>query len=41
VRQHLNPDPPDDHLYIARPGEPAPEMMALAPDQDWCLAIAK
>ena len=39
VRQHLNPDPPDDHLYIARPGEPAREVMALAPDQDWCRAI--
>ena len=39
VRQHLNPDPPDDHLYIARPGEPAQEVMALAPDQDWCRAI--
>lgn len=39
VRQHLNSDPPDDHLYIARPGEPAREVMALAPDQDWCRAI--
>ena len=39
VRQHLNPDPPDDHLYIARPGEHAQEVMALAPDQDWCRAI--
>ena len=39
VRQHLNPDPPDDHLYIARPGEGPQEVMALAPDQDWCRAI--
>lgn len=39
VRQHLNSDPPDDHLYIARPGERAREVMALAPDQDSCRAI--
>ena len=40
VRQHLNPDPPDDHLYIARPGEPPQEVMALAPDADSSRAIA-
>jgi len=39
VRQHLNSDPPDDHLYIARPGERAQEVMALAPDSDWSRAI--
>jgi hypothetical protein len=39
VRQHLNPDPPDDHLYIAaRPGAPR-HVMALAPDADWCRTI--
>lgn len=39
VRQHLSPDPPDDHLYIVRPGERAQEVMALAPDADWSRAI--
>jgi hypothetical protein len=39
VRQHLNPDPPDDHLYIVPPGEKAQHVMALAPDRDWCRTI--
>jgi hypothetical protein len=39
VRQHLNPDPPDDHLYIGRVGGPATHVLALAPDADWCRTI--
>jgi hypothetical protein len=39
VRQHLNSDPPDDHLYIARRGARPQEVMALAPDADWCRTI--
>lgn len=39
VRQHLNPDPPDDHLYIvSEDGRPS-LLMALAPDQDWCRTV--
>jgi hypothetical protein len=39
VRQHLNPDPPDDHLYLGAAGSRARHLMALAPDADWCRAI--
>jgi hypothetical protein len=39
VRQHLNSDPPDDHLYIVPPDGIARHVMALAPDRDWCRAI--
>ena len=39
VRQHLNPDPPDDHLYVGLLGGPAKQVLALAPDADWCRTI--
>jgi len=39
VRQHLNPDPPDDHLYIGHVSGPATHVLALAPDADWCRTI--
>jgi hypothetical protein len=39
VRQHLNPDPPDDHLYVVPPDGIARHVMALAPDRDWCRTI--
>ncbi len=39
VRQHLNPDPPDDHLYVGPFGGPAHHVLALAPDADWCRTI--
>ena len=39
VRQHLNPDPPDDHLYIGHVSGSATHVLALAPDADWCRTI--
>lgn len=39
VRQRLNPDPPDDHLYLGVTGVPPRHLMALAPDSDWCRTI--
>jgi len=39
VRQHLNPDPPDDHLYLVPPDGNPRHLMALAPDQDWSRTI--
>lgn len=39
VDQDLNPDPPDDHLYLGRTDERARHLMALAPDLDWCRSI--
>ena len=39
VYQGLNPDPPDDHLYLAVPGRRAQRLMSLAPDADWCRTI--
>jgi hypothetical protein len=39
VHQDLNPDPPDDHLYLGRTDERARHLMALAPDMDWCRSI--
>jgi hypothetical protein len=40
VRQGLNIDPPDDHLFLAARGGPSRPLMALAPDADWCTRIA-
>jgi hypothetical protein len=39
IRQHLNPDPPDDHLYLVPPDGSPQHLMALAPDQDWSRTI--
>lgn len=39
VHQKLNPDPPDDHLYLGPVGHPARYLRALAPDADWSRAI--
>jgi hypothetical protein len=39
VHQGLNPDPPDDHLYLGPVGQPARYLRALAPDADWSRAI--
>jgi hypothetical protein len=39
IRQQLNPDPPDDHLYLVPPGGSPRHLMALAPDQDWSRII--
>jgi len=39
VYQGLNPDPPDDHLYLGSVGQPARYLRALAPDADWSGAI--
>ena len=39
IRQHLNPDPPDDHLYVVPPDGSPRHLMALAPDQDWSRTI--
>jgi hypothetical protein len=39
VRQHLNSDPPDDHLYVVPADGSARHVMALAPDRDWCRTI--
>ena len=39
VRQHLNSDPPDDHLYLVPPEGAARHLLALAPDSDWSRAI--
>jgi hypothetical protein len=39
IRQHLNSDPPDDHLYIVPPGGRQRHVMALAPDMDWSRTI--
>jgi hypothetical protein len=39
VRQHLNVDPPDDHIYLGTAGRSARRIMSLAPDADWCRAI--
>jgi hypothetical protein len=39
IRQHLNSDPPDDHLYIVAPDGTPRHLMALAPDQDWSRTI--
>jgi hypothetical protein len=39
VHQELNPDPPDDHLYLGRTDERARHLMALAPDAAWCRSI--
>jgi len=39
VHQGLNPDPPDDHLYLGPVGQPARYLRALAPDADWSSAI--
>lgn len=39
VHQGLNPDPPDDHLYLGSVGQAARHMRALAPDADWSRAI--
>lgn len=39
VRQHLNTDPPDDHLYLAVAGRSAKRLMSLVPDADWCRTI--
>jgi len=32
-------DPPDDHLYLSSDGRRETELMALAPDMDWCQTI--
>jgi len=40
VRQGLNPDPPDDHLYLGPTGGSYRRLMDLAPDSDWCRTIA-
>lgn len=39
VRQHLNTDPPDDHLYLSVAGRSPKRLMSLAPDADWCRTI--
>jgi len=39
VRQHLNSDPPDDHLYLGVSGRHARRVKSLAPDADWCRTI--
>jgi hypothetical protein len=39
VRQALNNDPPDDHLYLAPAGAAPRRLMDLAPDADWCRTI--
>jgi hypothetical protein len=39
VRQHFGIDPPNDHLYITDESGSPIEVMALAPDMDWCRAI--
>jgi hypothetical protein len=39
VYQGLNPDPPDDHLYLGPVGQPARYLRALAPDADWSRTI--
>jgi hypothetical protein len=39
VHQELNPDPPDDHLYLGPSGGAARRLMDLAPDSDWCRTI--
>jgi hypothetical protein len=39
VHQGLNPDPPDDHLYLGSVGQPLRYLRALAPDADWSRAI--
>ena len=39
VYQQLNPDPPDDHLYLGPSKRQARRLMSLAPDADWCRTI--
>jgi len=39
VRQGLNVDPPDDHLFLSTGGRAARPLMDLAPDADWCKTI--
>ena len=39
VYQGLNPDPPDDHLYLGPVGQSARYLRSLAPDADWSRAI--
>ena len=39
VYQALNPDPPDDHLYLRPVGQSARYLRSLAPDADWSRAI--
>jgi hypothetical protein len=39
VHQGLNPDLPDDHLYLGPVGQPARYLRALAPDADWSRPI--
>jgi hypothetical protein len=39
VYQQLNPDPPDDHLYLGPSTRQARRLMSLAPDADWCRTI--
>jgi hypothetical protein len=39
VRQALNSDPPDDHLYLVDRGGSARRLLDLAPDADWCRTI--
>jgi hypothetical protein len=39
VRQGLNNDPPDDHLFLVTNGRATRKLMDLAPDADWCHSI--
>jgi hypothetical protein len=39
VRQELNLDPPDDHLFLKGPDGRTVRLMDLAPDADWCHSI--
>ena len=39
VYQGLNPDPPDDHLYLSTAGRRAQRLMSLAPDAESCRSI--
>ena len=39
VRQALNIDPPDDHLYLSVSGGPVRHLMDLPADADWCKTI--
>ncbi len=39
VRQALNNDPPDDHLFLISKGRATRKLMDLAPDADWCQSI--
>lgn len=39
VRQEINIDPPDDHLFLKGPDGRTHRLMDLAPDADWCRSM--